>query len=86
MHFMLMLKNARDAKFQLELGVEHREFINGKKNGKINKIIKMSGSKVTFQEAVRGVNMAIELLNPSPGKALEGLALLEVCNSTKSNE
>ncbi|KAJ3114313.1 hypothetical protein HDU96_002278 [Phlyctochytrium bullatum] len=28
----------RDAKFQVELALEHKEFINGKKSGKINKI------------------------------------------------
>jgi hypothetical protein len=41
----------------------------------------MSGSKVTFQENYKGINMWIELLNPSPLKALEGLDLLEVCVS-----
>ncbi|KAI8996183.1 hypothetical protein BC832DRAFT_535406, partial [Gaertneriomyces semiglobifer] len=67
----------RDTKFQLELALEHREFINGKKNGKINKIVKASGCKVTFQENFSDYNMLIDLYNTIPSKALEGLALLE---------
>ncbi|KAJ3079842.1 hypothetical protein HK102_003473, partial [Quaeritorhiza haematococci] len=67
----------RDTKFQLELALEHKEFINGKKNGKINKIIKMSGCKITFQENFNGYNMLIDIYNPSPIKAMEGLALLQ---------
>lgn len=72
------LKNSRDSKFQLELALEHREFINGKKNGKINKIIKISGCKINFQENFNGYNMLIEIQNSSAPHALEGLTLLEV--------
>ncbi|TPX61251.1 hypothetical protein SpCBS45565_g07317 [Spizellomyces sp. 'palustris'] len=67
----------RDTKFQLELALEHREFINGKKNGKINKIIKASGCKITFQENYNEYNMLIDVYNAYPTKAVEGLALLE---------
>lgn len=72
-----LIQHARDSKFQLELALEHREFINGKKNGKINKIIKQSGSKVSFQETFKGYNMMIEIQNTLPSKALEGLLLLQ---------
>ncbi|KAI9021195.1 hypothetical protein DFJ74DRAFT_672201 [Hyaloraphidium curvatum] len=67
----------RDTKFQLELAVEHHEFISGKKNGKVNKIVRSSGCRVTFQENYNGYNMLVDILNPYPSKALEGLALLE---------
>ncbi|KAI8810889.1 hypothetical protein BJ742DRAFT_885674, partial [Cladochytrium replicatum] len=67
----------RDTKFQLELALEHREFINGKKNGKINKIIKTSGCKIVFQDNLNEYNMLIEIYNPIPVRAMEGLNLLE---------
>ncbi|KAJ3213407.1 hypothetical protein HK099_007409 [Clydaea vesicula] len=70
-------RTSRDSKFQLELALEHREFINGKKNGKINKITKASSSKISFQENFNGYNMLIEIQNSSPLKSLEGLTLLE---------
>jgi hypothetical protein len=47
-----------------------------KKNGKINKIIKSSGCKITFQE-YNGYNMLIDICNQYSAKALEGLAMLE---------
>ncbi|KAI9202045.1 uncharacterized protein BJ171DRAFT_444773 [Polychytrium aggregatum] len=66
----------RDIKFQLELALEHREFINGKKNGKINKIIRSSGCRISFQE-MGPVNMFIDICNSRPEQALEALALVE---------
>jgi len=59
------------------LALEQRDYINGKKNGKINKIIKSSACKITFQE-YNGYNMLIDLCNQYSTKALEGLAMLEV--------
>jgi len=59
------------------LALEQRDYINGKKNGKINKIIKSSGCKITFQDYNR-YNMLIDLCNQHSAKALEGLAMLEV--------
>ncbi|KAJ3126186.1 hypothetical protein HK098_007818 [Nowakowskiella sp. JEL0407] len=67
----------RDTFFQVELAHEHREFINGKKNGKINKITKTSNCKVQFEDKFNDFNMLINIHNPIPIKALEGLALLE---------
>jgi hypothetical protein len=66
----------KDTKFQLELSKEHQEFINGKKNGKINKIIRSSNCKINFQD-YNNYNMLIDLYNPIPEKALEGLKMLE---------
>lgn len=67
----------RDTKFQIELAVEHKDFISGKKDGKVNKIVRQSGCRVTFQEQYNGYNMLVDVLNLYPSKALEGLALLE---------
>ena len=68
----------RSTKIQLETAMEHREFINGKKSGKVNKIVKSSGSEVKFEGRYNEYNMLVDLWNPYPSKALEGLALLEV--------
>ena len=74
-------------KFQIELALEHREFINGKKNGKINKIIKTSGCKIVFHENINEYNMLIDIANFSSQRALEGLKMVEVCNNkTKQNK
>ncbi|KAJ3157618.1 hypothetical protein HDU86_003270 [Geranomyces michiganensis] len=72
-----LLPMIRDTKFQLELALEHRDFINGKKNGKINKITKTSGCRVTFQEHFNEWNMLIDLYNATPGRCVEGLGMLE---------
>ncbi|KAG0262874.1 hypothetical protein BG011_009582 [Mortierella polycephala] len=37
-----------EVKFSVELANEHREFISGKKNGKINRIMKATGAKIKF--------------------------------------
>lgn len=63
--------------FNVELAIEHKEFINGKKNGKINKIIKQSGCKIGFDELYSEVNMLIEVASPLFAKVYEGLNLLE---------
>ena len=70
-------KTSRDAKFQLELALEHREFINGKKNGKINKITKTSNSRIVFIDTFNAYNMLIEISNINLLKLKEGLLYLE---------
>jgi len=76
MESSLLKTHTQESIFQLELALEQRDYINGKKNGKINKIIKSSACKITFQE-YNGYNMLIDLCNQYPAKALEGLAMLE---------
>lgn len=58
------------------MGKEHREFINGKKNGKINKVVKTSTCRVLFNEN-DGTNMTIDLYSPTPSRLLLGVQLLE---------
>lgn len=81
-----VIKNLiRDTKFSLELGVEHKEFINGKKNGKINKIIKTCNCRIIFtepqtqqqQQAEDSLNMTIDIYSPAPARLIQGVSLLE---------
>jgi hypothetical protein len=58
--------------------LEHREFISGKKNGKISKITKTTNCKITFQENFNDYNMLIDIYQPNPPQALESLILIEV--------
>ncbi|TPX39862.1 hypothetical protein SeLEV6574_g06945 [Synchytrium endobioticum] len=67
----------RDTKFHMELGLEHKEFILGKKNGKTNKIVKASGCRVAIQEQINDQNMLLEITSVSPQRTLDGLQLLE---------
>ncbi|KAJ3065752.1 hypothetical protein HDU98_010876 [Podochytrium sp. JEL0797] len=67
----------REVTFHLELPLEHKEFINGKKSGKINKITKSCGCAVTFHEDLNEYNMVIDVSSSAGGVAMEGLQLLE---------
>ncbi|KAI8851296.1 hypothetical protein BC829DRAFT_441490 [Chytridium lagenaria] len=67
----------RETKFQVELGLEHKEFINGKKSGKINKIVKTCGCRIQFHENFNDYNMIIEVAHARAVKSMEGLGLLE---------
>ncbi|KAI8989337.1 hypothetical protein BDB01DRAFT_781420 [Pilobolus umbonatus] len=62
--------------FNVELSNDQKEFISGKKSGKINKIMKTSGAKIkfiTFNE----YNFIIEVESNNFSKALDGLKLLQ---------
>jgi hypothetical protein len=72
-----LLNMIKEVKFRIELGLVHKEFINGKKNGKINKIIKTSGCKIIFLENLNAYNMIIDTIHPIPSRVLEGLEMLE---------
>ncbi|KAL5039169.1 hypothetical protein RTP6_006368 [Batrachochytrium dendrobatidis] len=73
-----MIKNSiRDTKFQVELAIEHRDFINGKKNGKVNKIIKAANCRIVFQDNYNDYNMLIDLYSPVPSRAYMGLKMLQ---------
>jgi hypothetical protein len=70
-------QHIRDTKFQIELALEHKDFINGKKNGKINKIVKSSNCRISFQETLNEYNMLIDIYNSAVPKLLLGVQLLE---------
>lgn len=63
-------------RFQLELATDHREFISGKKNGKINKIMEHCGVRIRF-EPFNEYNFLIDVLGTELDAALQGLGLLQ---------
>ncbi|KAK3825779.1 MAG: hypothetical protein J3Q66DRAFT_277722 [Benniella sp.] len=63
-------------KFSVELANEHREFISGKKNGKINRIMKATGAKIKFDQC-NEYNFYVDLSSTIAMKAMEALALLQ---------
>ncbi|KAK3828804.1 MAG: hypothetical protein J3Q66DRAFT_275679 [Benniella sp.] len=65
-----------EIKFSVELANEHREFISGKKNGKINRIMKATGAKIKF-DPCNEYNFYVDLSSTIPLKAMEALALLQ---------
>ncbi|KAI0768502.1 cytoplasmic protein [Trametes elegans] len=64
-----------EIRFQIELANEHREFISGKKNGKINKIMQTTGVKIKF-ETFNEHNFLIDIAG-SDVSVLQGLTLLQ---------
>ncbi|CAO3617921.1 unnamed protein product [Cunninghamella blakesleeana] len=77
LHEMSFLKIFHhDTVFNVELSNEQREFISGKKNGKINKIMKTSGAKIKFLPFGE-YNFILEVESTNFIKALDGLTLLQ---------
>ncbi|KAI0690686.1 cytoplasmic protein [Cytidiella melzeri] len=64
-----------EIRFQIELANEHREFISGKKNGKINKIMQTTNVKIKF-ETFNDHNFLIDIAG-NDGSVLQGLTLLQ---------
>ncbi|KAH7883897.1 cytoplasmic protein [Phlebopus sp. FC_14] len=64
-----------EIRFQVELANEHREFISGKKNGKINKIMQSTSVKIKF-ETFNDHNFLIDI-SSSDSSILTGLTLLQ---------
>jgi hypothetical protein len=64
-----------EIRFQIELANEHKEFISGKKNGKMNKIMQTTGVKIKF-ETFNDHNFLIDIAG-SDVSALAGLAQLQ---------
>ncbi|KAF9114158.1 hypothetical protein BGX27_011514 [Mortierella sp. AM989] len=65
-----------EVKFSVELANEHREFISGKKNGKINRIMKATGAKIKF-DPCNEYNFYVDLSSTIAVKAVEALSLLQ---------
>lgn len=62
--------------FNVELSNDQREFISGKKSGKINKIMKTTGARIKFIP-FSDYNFIIEVESNSFTKALDGLTMLQ---------
>ncbi|WFD43168.1 hypothetical protein MPSI1_001821 [Malassezia psittaci] len=65
-----------EVRFQLELATDHREFISGKKNGKINKIMEQCGVRIRF-EPFNDYDFLIDVSGSDMDAALQGLGLLQ---------
>lgn len=77
LHEMSFLKMFHQSTvFNVELSNDQREFISGKKSGKINKIMKTSGAKIKFVPFSE-YNFIIEVESNNFNKALDGLTLLQ---------
>jgi hypothetical protein len=64
-----------EIRFQIELANEHKDFISGKKNGKMNKIMQTTNVKIKF-ETFNDYNFLIDIAG-NDSSALTGLALLQ---------
>lgn len=73
LHFLQAFHH--EIRFQIELSNEHREFISGKKNGKINKIMQTTNVKIKF-ETFNDHNFLIDIAGPD-NAVLQGLTLLQ---------
>lgn len=65
-----------EIRVQIELANEHREFISGKKNGKINKIMEQCDVRIKF-EPFNDNNFFIEVSSTKADGAMQGLGLLQ---------
>ncbi|KAK9688297.1 hypothetical protein K7432_014451 [Basidiobolus ranarum] len=66
----------KECKTQIELASDHREFISGKKNGKVNKIMKITNVKIGFENS-NEYTFFINVYSPQCSKTLSGLELLQ---------
>ncbi|KAI9512667.1 cytoplasmic protein [Russula earlei] len=64
-----------EIRFQIELANEHREFISGKKNGKMNKIMQTTNVKIKF-DTFNDYNFLIDIAS-NDASILQGLTLLQ---------
>ncbi|BFZ61514.1 hypothetical protein YB2330_002580 [Saitoella coloradoensis] len=69
-------KRQVQCRIRLELSNEHREFISGKKNGKINKVMKEAHVHIKF-EPFTEYNFIIDLISQGVQRALDGLTMLQ---------
>lgn len=65
-----------EVRFQIELAASERDFLQGRKCGKVNKIMKQCGVRIKF-ETFNDYNFLIELSSSDRASALQGLALLQ---------
>ncbi|KAK9245223.1 hypothetical protein V1506DRAFT_539156 [Lipomyces tetrasporus] len=67
---------SHQVRFRIELSVDQREFIAGKKNGKINRIMSTAHVWIKF-EPFSEYNFFVDLVSPNYAAALFGMQLLE---------
>ncbi|KAI1344610.1 KH domain-containing protein [Xylariaceae sp. FL0016] len=67
---------AQQIRVKIELANEHKEFVSGKKNGKINKIMTQSNVQIMF-ESFREYNFDIDVIAPTYDSMKQGMTLVE---------
>lgn len=72
----IFVRHHKSTVFAVELASDQREFLSGKKNGKINKIMKTCGARIKFLP-FNEYNFVITVESDDCGKALEGLEMLQ---------
>ncbi|KAI0396373.1 hypothetical protein F5Y17DRAFT_118132 [Xylariaceae sp. FL0594] len=67
---------AQNIRVKIELANEHKEFVSGKKNGKINKIMTQSNVQIMF-DSFREYNFDIDVIALNYDSMKQGMALVE---------
>ncbi|KAI8075266.1 hypothetical protein BC940DRAFT_287883 [Gongronella butleri] len=78
-HFLrdkCLIHEPMDTTVTVELAAEHRAFIRGKKNGKMNKVMKETGTLIKFVSSYSELNCLVVLSSTEMDKAFDGLAML----------
>lgn len=72
----LVAIGGQQIRVKIELANEHKEFVSGKKNGKINKIMTQSNVQIVF-DSFREYNFDIDVIAPTYDSMKQGMTLVE---------
>jgi len=72
----LIVASVGEYRLSVELISEHRDFLSGKKNGKINKVMRTAGAKVRFFE-FNTQNMIVDISSNIAERTQEGYRLIK---------
>ena len=75
-HIPFVANSQANIHVKLELGIEHKEFVSGKKNGKINKIMNTANVQIQF-EPFNDYNFYIDVRGSDYQHTMYGLNLVE---------
>jgi hypothetical protein len=78
-------QNIHEAHFQLEMSSEYRDFITGKKNGKLNKITKACGVTINLHEP-ETFDLVVEISCQVYSKGLEAYLHLRVSKNLRTHQ
>ncbi|KAI1180747.1 hypothetical protein F4777DRAFT_529199 [Nemania sp. FL0916] len=72
----LAAMGGQQIRVKIELANEHKEFVSGKKNGKINKIMTQSNVQIVF-DSFQEYNFNIDVVAPTYDSMKQGMTLVE---------
>ncbi|CAJ2513797.1 Uu.00g019160.m01.CDS01 [Anthostomella pinea] len=75
-HIKFVNESQSTIRVKIELANEHKEFVSGKKNGKINKIMTQSNVQILF-DSFREYNFDIDVSAPTYESMKQGMTLVE---------